>query len=77
MTTLIEALHAAARDGDWDRLDALCAELPLSARPETEREISDYLFQLRTILIAAKTSRADLVKSLHRLTAASAFNLSA
>jgi len=72
--SLIEELRDAARSGDWPRLEALSAALPSEQPPATEPELADYLFQLQSALIAARTTRADLVKSLHRLTAASGFN---
>ena len=67
-------LAEAARAGDWDRLEALCLLLPTTPPTLSPTELSDYLLHLRACVIAAKTTRADLLKSIHRLTAASRFN---
>lgn len=77
MTTspsLVEELKEAARAGDWERLDTLSNLLPTAPHPTDEVGLADYLFQLQSALIAARTTRADLMKSLHRLGAASQFN---
>lgn len=72
--SLVAELQASARAGDWDRLEALATLLPQQAPPSGEAAAMEYLFALRTALISARTVRADIVKSLHRLTAASGFN---
>lgn len=71
---LLVELTVAARNGDWDRLALLSSLLPAQPPPQTERAMTDYLFELQTSIIAARTARADIVKSLHRLAAASGFN---
>jgi len=71
---LIAELQVCARSGDWGRLEELTALLPQQAPPQGEVATTHYLFALRTAIISARTVRADIVKSLHRLTAASGFN---
>jgi hypothetical protein len=72
----VEGLQEAARVGDWATLEALSDQLLDIPHPSEPNELVDYLFQLRACLVTARTTRADLVKSLHRLTAASRFNQS-
>lgn len=74
MSPLLVELIEAARIGDWDQLDKLSSLLPTQPPPATEPGMTDYLFALQASVIAARTARADIVKSLHRLTAASGFN---
>jgi len=71
---LVAELQVSARAGDWDRLQELAALLPRHAPPSGEVATTEYLFALRTAIVSARMVRADIVKSLHRLTAASGFN---
>lgn len=71
---LMAELQASAQAGDWGRLEELTALLPQQAPPQGEVATTHYLFALRTAIFSARTARADIVKSLHRLTAASSFN---
>lgn len=66
-------LHAA-QQGEWSEVEDIVSSLACEPLPSSEAGRADYLFRLRGALIAARTSRADLVKSLHRLSAASGFN---
>jgi hypothetical protein len=70
---LLDQLISAAQSGDWEKLDTLARELPSAPPHGDAAAISAYMFRLQSSLIAARTARADLVKSLHRLTAASRF----
>ncbi len=71
---LLEEVRQAASSGDWQRLEELSALLPSLPAPGDEVATAQYLFSLRASIIAARTVRADIVKSLHRLSAASSFN---
>lgn len=71
---LVAQLQASARLGDWDKLQELAVLLPQHAPPSGEAAATEYLFALRTAIVSARMVRADIVKSLHRLTAASGFN---
>ncbi len=73
---LAKQLHEAARAGDWDRLDELADCLPSQPPPDSDARLMEYLFELRATVIAARTTRADIVKSLHRLSAAVGFGAS-
>jgi len=72
----VERLQEAARAGDWATLEALADQFFDIPHPAEPSELADYLLQLRACLVTARTTRADLIKSLHRLTAASRFNQS-
>ena len=71
---LLRELNEAACSGDWKRIEEVAEALPMLQPPPTEAAMNEYLFALQTALISAKTTRADIVKSLHRLSAASSFN---
>ena len=69
---LLLRIEEAARSGDWDSVAALTREIPATL-PQSWDDHADYLFRLRSCLITARMARADLVKSLHRLSAAAGF----
>ena len=71
---LLRELNSAASGGDWNRLEEIAALLPSIPQPDNDVELNNYLFSLQTSIVSARTVRADIMKSLHRLSAASSFN---
>ena len=70
---LLDQLMSAAQSGDWEQLNTLAGRLPAENPPNDAAAVTAYMFRLQSSLIAARSTRADLVKSLHRLSAASRF----
>lgn len=63
----------AARAGDWPSVEQLTAALGNRAIPQGPEDLLACLRMLKEILVVAKTSRAGMVASLNRLSAAASF----
>ena len=68
------SLGAAARAGDWPRVELLVTSLSQATLPSECRALGEYLAALQEALVAGKISRSHLAATLYRLHAASAFN---
>jgi len=66
-------IEESTRRGDWKAAENLAGQLPRLTLPSEPEELCHYLHRLRETIVIARSARAHMLASLHRINAAAGF----